>query len=67
MVGFLNRVRDAVDTPRVFEYLRAQKTAASRRKIRSLVRRELEPVSFTSLPGSIQLSRRHPAIDFIMT
>jgi len=44
--------------------MRTEKTAAPRRKIRSLVRRDLEPVSLTSLPDSIQLSRGHLAIAF---
>jgi len=64
LVSFLDRVQDADDTPRLFEDMRAEKTAASRRKIRSLVRRDLEPVSLTSLPDSIQLSRGHLAIAF---
>ncbi len=64
LVGFLDRVQDADDVALLFEQIRAEKSLASRRRIRSLARRDLEPVSLTSLPDSIQLSRGHLAIAF---
>jgi len=57
LVRFLDLVQDADSVAMLFDQLRAEKTLASRRKIRSLVRRDLEPVSLTSLPDAIQLSR----------
>jgi len=64
LVRFLDRVQDADDVALLFDQIRAEKTLASRRKLRSLVRRDLEPVSLTSLPDSIQLSRGRLAVDF---
>jgi len=64
LVSFLDRVHDADDVAVLFDQIRAEKTLASRRRIRSLVRRDLEPVSLSSLPDSIQLSRGHLAVDF---
>jgi len=64
LVRFLDRVQDADDVAVLFDQIRAEKTLASRRRIRSLVRRDLEPVSLSSLPDSIQLSRGHLAIAF---
>ncbi len=64
LAGFLERVQDAEDTSGLFEQLRAEKSAVSRRKPRSLVRRDLDPVSLASLPDSITLSRGRLQVDF---
>ena len=64
LVGFLDRVQEADDVALLFDQMRAEKALASRRKIRSLVRRDLEPVSLTSLPDAIQLSRGQLTIRF---
>ena len=64
LVSFLDRVQDADDVALLFDQMRAEKTLASRRKMRSLVRRDLESLSLTSLPESIRLSRGHLAIAF---
>ncbi len=64
LVSFLDRVQDADDVALLFDQIRAEKNLASRRRIRSLVRRDLEPVSLTSLPESIQLSRGQLTISF---
>ena len=64
LAGFLGRVQDAEDTSELFEQLRTEKTAVSRRKPRSLVRRDLDPVSLASLPDSITLSRGRMQVDF---
>jgi hypothetical protein len=53
---FLERVRDAEDMPRLFAAIREEKAGISRRKVRSLVRRDHEPVGLTSLPDSIGLT-----------
>ena len=67
LVSFLDRVQDADDVALLFDQIRAEKTLASRRKIRSLVRRDLEPVSLTSLPDAIQLCRGQITIRFTMS
>ena len=56
LLGFLGRVRDADDTAKLFEEIRTETAAVSRRKPRSLVRRDLEPIGIASLPSSITLS-----------
>ena len=56
LLGFLGRVRDADDTAKLFEEVRTETAAVSRRKPRSLVRRDLEPIGIGSLPPSITLS-----------
>lgn len=64
LVGFLGRIQDADDVALLLDQIRTEKTLASRRKIRSLVRRDLEPVSLTSLPDSIRLRRGQLTISF---
>ena len=55
LAGFLDRVRDAEDTTKLFDEIRAEKAQVSRRKPRSLVRRDLDPIGLDSLPSSITL------------
>jgi hypothetical protein len=64
LAGFLGRVRDAENTSVLFERMRQEKTAASRKKPRSLVRRDLDPVGLASLPESIGLSRGRLEVSF---
>ena len=64
LLGFLERVHDAEDVHALFDQLRLEKGAASRRKIRSLVRQDLEPIGLTSLPDSIGLSRGRLEVSF---
>ena len=64
LLGFLERVHDADDVHALFDQLRLEKGVSSRRKIRSLVRRALEPVGLTSLPESIGLSRGRLEVSF---
>jgi hypothetical protein len=64
LAAFLERVRDAEDTTALFEQIRAEKAAVTRRKPRSLVRRDLDPIGLTSLPSSIQLSPGHLEVRF---
>ena len=64
LLGFLERVHDAEDVHALFGELRLERGSASRRKIRSLVRRDLEPVGLASLPESIALSRGRLEVGF---
>jgi hypothetical protein len=64
LAGFLDRVRDSDRTPELFEQMRSEKSTASRRKVRSLVRRDKEPISLTSLPSSIRLSPGRLEVSF---
>ena len=64
LAGFLDRVQQADDVRALFNQLRLEKGAASRRKIRSLVRRDVEPVDLTSLPDSITLRRGQMEVSF---
>jgi hypothetical protein len=64
LVSFLAHAQDADDVALLFNQLRADKTLSSRRSIRSLVRRDLEPISLASLPNVIQLSPGQLTISF---
>ena len=55
LAAFLDRLHNADDTSALLEQLRQEKPQISRRKARSLVRRDLDPVDLTSLPQSISL------------
>ena len=57
LADFLERVRDGDDTAALFETLRQEKAAAPHRKVRSLVRRDLDPISLSSLLYGITLTR----------
>jgi len=62
--GFLDRVRESKDTQALFDQVRREKAPTSRRKVRSLVRRDIEPISLASLPSSISLSRGRLEVSF---
>ena len=64
LLEFLERVQEADDVHALFDQLRLEKGASSQRKIRSLVRRDLDPISLSSLPDSIQLSRGRLEVSF---
>ena len=53
--GFLDRVRETEDTTSLFDELRKAKAPVSRRKPRSLVRRDTDPIAIESLPDTIRL------------
>ncbi|WP_041598283.1 hypothetical protein [Granulicella tundricola] len=57
-------MRDTEDTAKLFYTLRGEKSAVSKRRLRSMVRRDLDPVSLASLPDSITLSRGRLQVDF---
>jgi hypothetical protein len=64
LASFLDRVRDTDDTTKLFEEIRAEKAVVSRRRPRSLVRRDLDPIGFASLPDSIVLSPGRLEVNF---
>ncbi len=64
LVSFLMRVRDTENTTELFDKLREEKVAVSKRRLRSLVRRDLDVVSITSLPDSIILTRGRLEVSF---
>lgn len=64
LAGFLERVHETDNVAQVFETARQEKAAGSRKKIRSLVRRDLDPLGLTSLPESIDLSRGRLEVSF---
>ncbi len=61
---FLERVKAADDTAALFAQLRLERSAPSRRKTRSLVRRDDHPVTLASLPESIGLARGRLEVSF---
>jgi hypothetical protein len=64
---FLHAVNEAEDVAAVVLAQRLQKENVSRRRPRSLVRRDLEPVGLAALPSWITLSRGRLEIDFETT
>jgi len=64
LVRLLDGVQEAEDVPAYLERVRNEGAEVSRRKIRSLVRRDVDPVSLTSLPESIGLSRGRLEVSF---
>ncbi len=64
LAEFLLRVRDTEDTTGLYEKLKDEKAAVSKRRIRSLVRRDLDAVSMTALPDSMTLSRGRLEVNF---
>ena len=61
---FLDRVQEAEDVPAVFEQVRQEKAAASRKRLRTLIQRDDLPVSLTSLPDGLTLSRGRLEVRF---
>jgi hypothetical protein len=64
LASFLDRVRDSEDTTLLFDQIRSEKAQISRRKVRSLVRRDVEPVSLDSLPPGLIFRPGHMEISF---
>lgn len=61
---FLTGVQQADDVGAYLETVRSEKLRPSRRKLRSLVRSDLPPVSLASLPQSIQLEPGRLTVSF---
>ena len=64
LASFLVRIRDTEDTVGIFDQMRAEKAEVSKRRLRSLVRRDLDPVSISSLPDFMILSRGRLVVNF---
>jgi hypothetical protein len=64
LLGFLQGAQDADDVTAYFERLRLGKAAVSQRKIRSLVRRDLDPLTVSSLPQALHLSPGRLEVEF---
>jgi hypothetical protein len=64
LATFLERVREAEDVTGLLEQIRQEKQTISRRRPRSLVRRDLDPVGLTSLPDSMHLTRGQLTVSF---
>ena len=64
LAGFLDRVRDAENMTELFEVIRAEKAQISRRKARSIVRRDLDPIGFDSLTSSMTLTPGRITVNF---
>jgi len=64
LASFLDGVRAAEDTSKFIEQVRQNKVAASRRSLRTLVRRDAEPASLTALPEGMSLERGRLEISF---
>ena len=62
--NFLQRIRDTEDVTGLLNRIRQENASISRRRPRSLVRRDLDPVGLTSLPDSIQLTRGQLVVNF---
>jgi hypothetical protein len=54
LAAFLDGVREADDITVYFERIRTQASASSRKKLRTLVRRDVEPLRLDSLPANIE-------------
>jgi hypothetical protein len=52
--SFLDGARDADDVTAYFERIRTQASASSRKQLRTLVRRDVEPLRLDSLPANIE-------------
>ena len=64
LAGFLERVREAEDVPALIEQIRQEKAPVSRKKVRTLVRHDLDPIDLTSLPEGVGLSRGRLEVSF---
>jgi hypothetical protein len=62
--SFLDGARDADDTTAYFERIRTQATASSRKKLRTLVRRDVEPLQLDSLPANIEFNPGQMIVSF---
>ena len=64
LASFLDRVRDTENTSELFEQVRSEKAQISRRRPRSIIRRDLDPIGLGSLPSSITLTPGRMVVDF---
>jgi len=64
LIAFLIGVLEADDIAAYMGQIRSEKVGVSHRKLRSLVRRDLEPASLDSLPPSMSLGRGRMEVSF---
>ena len=64
LADFLEAVLKAKDVPALYKQLRDEKAIVSRRRPRSIVRRDLDPIGLASLPSSISLEPGRLQIEF---
>jgi hypothetical protein len=64
LLGFLQGAQEADDVTAYFERVRLAKATVSQKKIRSLVRRDREPLTISSLPHALHLSPGRLEIEF---
>jgi hypothetical protein len=64
VLAFLDKVLQVEDVNALMVQLRAEKGAPVRRKMRSLVRRDLAPVGLTGLPETVKLERGRVELQF---
>jgi hypothetical protein len=64
LLGFLDKVSEAEDVTTLMRRLRADKSAPTRRSVRSMVRRDTSPVSLAGIPDTLRLARGHMEISF---
>jgi len=62
--AFLDRVEASEDVTGLMRQMKKEKTAPSRRKLRSLVRRDVAPVGFEGMPANLTLERGYMGIKF---
>ena len=67
LAKFLTRISEAKDVAAVIEQMRAEKAGVSRKKVRSLVRRDVPPATMTSLPDAIVIERGRLEVRFQST
>jgi hypothetical protein len=64
LANFLDQVHAAEIPSTAIESIRSHKPGVSRRKIRTLVRRDNDPVTLASLPSNLVLSTGHLEVSF---
>jgi len=64
LASFLERVQETEDVSSLIEQVRREKTAPSRRSLRTLNRRDAEPASLTVTPEGMSLERGRLEISF---
>ena len=64
LADFLDRIHNADDPSSELERLRAQGRVVSRRKIRTLVRRDTDPLPLASLPANIEFTPGQMRVSF---
>lgn len=64
LLSFLDRVSETDDVTTLMRRLREEKQTPTRRKVRSMVRRDTAPVGVAGLPSALNLTRGHLEISF---